>query len=80
MSGPRSTMTLGTPPLVLTPASASGTPTNILTVERVGEMYEEYFAGIHAVYAGKGWYEANGARKDLDWLTRRYPWPCSKLT
>jgi glycosyltransferase involved in cell wall biosynthesis len=43
------------------------------TMGRVGKMYDEYFSSVLAIYGGNGWYEANGARQNLDWLTRRYP-------
>ena len=36
-------------------------------------MYEDYFAAVMNVSTGKGWYELNDGRQDLDWLRRRYP-------
>ena len=43
------------------------------SLERVAEMYEEHFSTILKVYTGRGFYEENPDRKDLDWLQRRYP-------
>jgi hypothetical protein len=43
------------------------------SIERVGEMYEDYFATVMNVFTGKGWYELNDERQNLDWLRRYYP-------
>ncbi len=43
------------------------------SIERVGDMYEDYFATVMNVFTGKGWYELNDGRQDLDWLRRCYP-------
>ncbi len=42
------------------------------SMERVGRMYEEYFQRIHRLF-GKGWYEPNEERDELEWLNRYYP-------
>lgn len=42
------------------------------SMERVGEMYEEYFQRIYRIF-GDGWYEANEERKKLSYLKRYYP-------
>lgn len=42
------------------------------SLERVGQMYEEYFQRVHRIF-GRGWYEANDERRELDWLYRYYP-------
>jgi hypothetical protein len=41
--------------------------------DKVGLMYEEYFYSIVNIHGGKGWYETNPGRTQLDWLTRKYP-------
>ena len=43
------------------------------SLDRVGEMYDEYFYSVHNIFGGKGWYEENPERHQLDWLERRYP-------
>jgi hypothetical protein len=42
------------------------------SIERVGAMYEEFFRSVMNVATGKGWYEPNPSRRDLDWLMRRH--------
>lgn len=42
------------------------------SMERVGRMYEEYFQRVNHLF-GKGWYQPNDERKDLEWLYRYYP-------
>jgi len=41
------------------------------SLERVADMYEEYFAKIADVDGGAGWYERRPERTELEWL-RRY--------
>lgn len=43
------------------------------TLDRVANMYEEYFQSVLNVYTGNGWYEPNAARADLVWLEKTYP-------
>jgi glycosyltransferase involved in cell wall biosynthesis len=43
------------------------------SLAKVGDMYEEYFASIHAIFRGDGWYMDNPERTNLDWLKRHYP-------
>jgi glycosyltransferase involved in cell wall biosynthesis len=43
------------------------------SLERVADMYEEYFFSVHNLYSGKGWYQTNLQRKNLDWLRKDYP-------
>jgi glycosyltransferase involved in cell wall biosynthesis len=43
------------------------------SLDRVALMYEEYFQSVKNIYGGKGWYEVNDSRTDLDWLTKYYP-------
>lgn len=39
------------------------------TMKRVAKMYDEYFNQLETVF-GKGWYESNIERKQLDWLKK----------
>jgi glycosyltransferase involved in cell wall biosynthesis len=39
------------------------------TMDRVGQMYQEYFEMLRDIYGGKGWYEIHDDRSNLDWLT-----------
>lgn len=43
------------------------------TLDRVANMYEEYFQSVLNVYTGNGWYEPNAVRADLVWLEKTYP-------
>lgn len=42
------------------------------SLERIGRMYEEYFQRVHRLF-GRGWYEPNEERRELEWLNRYYP-------
>ena len=41
-------------------------------LDRVAEMYDEYFYGVMNIYTGKGFYQENRARTHLDWLEKDY--------
>lgn len=43
------------------------------SLDRVAKMYEEYFKTVLDIYTGRGWYEPNNTRSDLDYLGRFYP-------
>jgi glycosyltransferase involved in cell wall biosynthesis len=43
------------------------------SLEKVGKMYDEFFYSISNIYTGKGWYEENDKRTELDWLKRDFP-------
>jgi glycosyltransferase involved in cell wall biosynthesis len=43
------------------------------SIERVGEMYDEYFYSVMNMFTGDGWYQDCPERKNLDWLRKRYP-------
>lgn len=42
------------------------------SLDRVADMYEEYFASVANLFNGQGWYEPNPGRTDLNWLYK-YP-------
>ena len=42
------------------------------SMERIAEMYEEYFQRINRLFE-KGWYEENKERSELAWLEKYYP-------
>jgi glycosyltransferase involved in cell wall biosynthesis len=43
------------------------------SLEKVGGLYEEFFQNILNVYTGKGWYEMNSNRENLNFMVRNYP-------
>ena len=43
------------------------------TLDKVAQMYEEYFESVLNVYEGNGWYEPTPGRNDLAWLKKTYP-------
>lgn len=43
------------------------------SLDRISLMYEEYFQSLLNVSTGKGWYEENPERMELNWLARVYP-------
>ena len=43
------------------------------SMERVGEMYDEYFYSIRNMIDGDGWYSGNPDRTELDWLRKHWP-------
>jgi glycosyltransferase involved in cell wall biosynthesis len=45
---------------------------NNFSLDKVSKMYEEYFQSVANVSNGKGWYEKNPDRKELDWLERSF--------
>jgi glycosyltransferase involved in cell wall biosynthesis len=46
---------------------------NNFSLEKVAKMYEEYFQSVLNIHTGKGWYEPNPDRKDLDYNRKLYP-------
>ncbi len=45
---------------------------NNFAMERVAQMYDEYFTSVMNIYGGKGWYETRDQRGELDWLSRNF--------
>lgn len=46
---------------------------NNFTYDKVSVMYEEYFQSLLNIYGGKGWYELNPDRTDLNYRKKQYP-------
>lgn len=46
---------------------------NNFSLEHIAPMYEEYFTSLIPIFTGKGFYEVNENRKELDWMKREYP-------
>lgn len=42
------------------------------SMERVGEMYDEYFDMLYKLFMKNGFYESNESRNDLNWLYKKY--------
>lgn len=42
------------------------------SIDRVADMFEEYFTSVSHLFNGGGWYHPNHERTDLDWLYK-YP-------
>jgi glycosyltransferase involved in cell wall biosynthesis len=43
------------------------------SLERIADMYDEYFWSVAQIYGGEGWYQGRADRQNLDWLTKHYP-------
>jgi glycosyltransferase involved in cell wall biosynthesis len=56
------------------PAVCRDWAANNFSMERVGEMYDEYFYSVRNMVDGDGWYADNPGRTELDWLKKRWPW------
>ena len=41
------------------------------SLNKVGEMYEEYFSMVMNVYTSEGWYAQNNTRENLNWLNKQ---------
>jgi glycosyltransferase involved in cell wall biosynthesis len=46
---------------------------NNFSLDVVAQKYEEYFQSVLNVYNGKGWYEPNENRTELNWLNKYIP-------
>jgi glycosyltransferase involved in cell wall biosynthesis len=57
----------------IAPSSCRQWAASNFSIERVGEMYEEYFWSVRNIFDGAGWYQMNPQRRDLDWIRRWYP-------
>ena len=49
--------------------------TENFSMERIGEMYEDYFASLATLHNGGSWNSLNPGRQNLNWLTRKMPNP-----
>jgi len=45
------------------------------SLERVADMFDEYFYSVSNVFSGNGWYHPNTTRSELNWLYRSPPSP-----
>ena len=45
------------------------------SLENVSKMYQEYFYSLSILWDHPGFYEPNPNRKELDWMTKVYPYP-----
>jgi glycosyltransferase involved in cell wall biosynthesis len=43
------------------------------SMERIGDLYEEYFESVMNIRTGRGWYQDKPERDSLDWLVKTYP-------
>lgn len=55
------------------PAACREWAASNFSVERVAELYDEFFFMLKAQTAGGGWYAENPKRDELDWLAKEYP-------
>jgi glycosyltransferase involved in cell wall biosynthesis len=46
---------------------------NNFSLDHVAKMYEEYFQAVLNIHGGKGWYEPNDTRTDMDYALKKYP-------
>jgi glycosyltransferase involved in cell wall biosynthesis/2-polyprenyl-3-methyl-5-hydroxy-6-metoxy-1,4-benzoquinol methylase len=49
------------------------------SLERVAQMYEEFFESIHDIHTNKGWYEIHPERNQLTFNTKYYPGLSDKI-
>lgn len=56
----------------LKPANCRAWAVKNYSMDRIGRMYEAYFQRVNRL-KGKGWYESNDSRRELEWLNRYYP-------
>ena len=55
------------------PATCRDWAASNFSIDRIGEMYDEYFLAVFNVFNGAGWYEPNPGRLALDWLNKKWP-------
>jgi glycosyltransferase involved in cell wall biosynthesis len=55
------------------PAACRDWAASNFSLERVADMYDEYFFSVKNVANGTGWYAENPYRDELGWLNRHYP-------
>lgn len=57
----------------ISPAACREWAIQNFTLERVAQMYQEYFEMLDSLRDKEGWYKPNDHRENLDWLNKRYP-------
>ena len=55
------------------PAACREWAASNFSMQRVGEMYDEYFYAASNVFWRGGWYQENPGRTDLHWLAKHHP-------
>lgn len=43
------------------------------SLDRIADMYDEYFYSVKNIFGGKGWYQDNPSRTNLAWLDKYMP-------
>ena len=43
------------------------------SMQRIGDLYEEFFESVMNIRTGRGWYQPKPERVSLDWLVKHYP-------
>jgi glycosyltransferase involved in cell wall biosynthesis len=57
----------------INPAACRSWAVDNFGLDRVAVMYEEYFQSVLNIFTGKGWYEPNDDRQNLDYLGKVFP-------
>ena len=60
------------------PAACREWAASNFSLDRVADMYDEYFFSVKNVVEGGGWYQKNPGRTQLDWLMKHWPHAASQ--